>query len=72
MPKLSTLEQDVLAVCGGYVRRLKYDSAQVEATQRLEDLGLIHFCMDEDQPTHYTTPKGDAMLRRLVKSQAAG
>ncbi len=61
--ELSPLEQDVLAVCGGLVRKLPYDAAQTAATVRLVSLGLVQFVMVDDQPTHVTTPAGDEVLR---------
>jgi hypothetical protein len=63
---LSPLEQDILAVCGGLVRQLPYDDAQVAATKRLEKLGLVQFVMDCDQPTHVTTDAGDDVLRQAI------
>ena len=67
---LSPLEQDVLAVCGGLVRKLPYDEAQIAATKRLEKLGLVHFVMDDDQPTHITTDAGDDILRQALWAAA--
>jgi hypothetical protein len=68
---LSPLEKDILAVCGGLVRQLPYDAAQVTATERLEKLGLVRFVMDDDQPTHVTTGAGDDWLRRSLFEKAA-
>ena len=63
MHKLSELELKVLSACAGeVVRDLPYDTAQREATERLKSLGLIYFTFDDDQPTHYTTPNGEAFL----------
>ena len=62
---LSQLEMDVLAVCGGFVRKLPYNNEQGEALCRLVDLGLAEHVIEDDQPTAYTTERGAKVLRDL-------
>jgi hypothetical protein len=62
---LSPLEKDVLAACGGLIRKLPYDDDQIAATARLLSLGLVERVMDADQPTACTTSRGDDVLRNL-------
>jgi len=63
--QLSQLAMDVLAVCGGRIRKLPYSKEQGDALCRLVDLGLAEHVIEDDQPTAYTTPRGDQALRDL-------
>ena len=62
------LELDVLRACAGEIVNLPYDGLQAKATERLERLGLIYFCYEDDQPTHYVTDNGKVLLAKISAS----
>lgn len=64
---LSELEKKILAQCAGRVVSggLPYNAEQRAAQQRLAREGLIYHTMEDDQPTAYTTDRGEAILREI-------